>query len=153
MAWRFTLDMIPVAKGRPRVTMRGGKPATYTPTKTVSFEQAVAAAARAAMGTAILEGPLRVDILAVLPRPASLMRKRDPEGLVWAPKRPDRDNIEKAVCDGMAACWRDDAQIVCGEPVKCYAEKTGRPRVEVHVRHLRDDETPEAVWTRATRSW
>lgn len=148
MIYTFTLNLPPTAKGRPRVTMRGkgenARPAMYTPQKTVSFEAAVAHAARAVMGPVVLDGPLRLDILLVLPRPGRLMRKADPAGLVYAPKKPDRDNMEKAVMDGMKSCWRDDAQVVCGEPVKVYAEKNGRPRTMVRVEVL--DEGTSLDW-------
>lgn len=156
--WRFTLDMIPVAKGRPRVTMRGGKPATYTPAKTVSFEQAVAAAARAQMGPALLAGPLRVDILAVFPRTKELEKVKTrgesaPAGLLWKASRPDADNIRKAVLDGMQACWTDDAQVVCGDTLKCYAERGCKARTEVLVCEIDCDyrDTPEWMWRVMTR--
>ncbi|GMV44363.1 MAG: hypothetical protein AMXMBFR64_60790 [Myxococcales bacterium] len=140
MIYTFTLNLPPTAKGRPRVAMRGkgdaARPTMYTPPKTVSFEAAVAHAARAAMGPVVLEGPIRLDMLLVLPRPGRLMRKSDPSGLVYAPKKPDRDNMEKAVMDGMSSCWRDDAQVVRGEPIKVYAEKNGRPRTMVRVEVL-----------------
>lgn len=67
------------------------------------------------------------------------MRRKDPAGFVWAPTRPDADNIRKAVLDGMAAFWRDDGQVVCGDTLKVYAEKDGRPRLLVAVRTLEDD--------------
>ncbi len=135
--WAFVVPVEPVAKGRPR-TGRGkdGSVRVYTPGKTRTFEGVVAMVAARAMPRGVLDGPLRVDILAVLPRPSRLWRKKDPAGLVWAPSRPDADNIRKGVLDGMAACWRDDAQVCAGDTRKVYAEKAGRPRVEVVVSRL-----------------
>ena len=74
----FTVPLSPVSKGRPRVAVRGGKAHAYTPKKTKTFEASVAMVA----ATHIKErytGPLRVDILAVLPRPKRLMRAKDAE--------------------------------------------------------------------------
>lgn len=80
-----------------------------------------------------LEGPLRLDLLLVLPRPKRLCRRKDPDGLLWAPTYPDRDNAEKIICDAMtrAGFWGDDRQVVSGQIVKVYAEKSGSPRVEI----------------------
>ncbi|MDP3940598.1 MAG: RusA family crossover junction endodeoxyribonuclease [Deltaproteobacteria bacterium] len=148
------LPIAPAAKGRPkaRVLQLGARTIAqmYTPATTRAFEATIADMAAARLEGRILEGPLRVDILAVLQRPQGLLRKRDPEGITWAPKRPDRDNLEKAVLDGLSACFRDDAQVVAGETIKVYAEKTGCPRVVVRIRQLGEQDllaaaNPEAL--------
>ncbi len=130
---RFTVQGRPQPKQRARVTKRG----TYTPTPTKDYEGTIFAhaynAARAAKVTVPLEGPVRVDIVAVLPRPKSLNRKKDPEGLMWAPVRPDADNIRKAVLDGLKGVLGDDGQVVCGETFKVYAEKDGQARTVVWI--------------------
>ncbi len=131
----FTIPLAPVAKGRPKMTVVGGHARAYTPKKTRSFEASVAMVA-AAYVKERYTGPLRVDILAVLPRPKRLMRKKDSEGLVWAPKRPDADNIRKAVLDGLSTCYDDDAQVVAGQTFKVYAEKTGKSRTIVAITPL-----------------
>ena len=143
----FEVPRPPVGKARPRMNRRTGH--VYTPDKTRRFELDVAACAKASIRQ-LLEGPLLVDVLAVLPRPKRLCRKKDPPGFVWAPVRPDADNIRKAVLDGLACVMRDDAQVVAGQTVKVYAEKTGGPRVRVRVRALTEAggyaDTPEGRW-------
>lgn len=134
----FTVPLSPVSKGRPRVAVRGGKAHAYTPKKTKTFEASVAMVA----ATHIKErytGPLRVDILAVLPRPKRLMRAKDAEGLVWAPKRPDQDNLRKAILDGLATCYDDDAQVCAGQTFKVYAEKTGKSRTVIAITPLESE--------------
>ena len=131
----LTIPLSPVAKGRPRVAVHGGKAHAYTPKKTRSFEAAVATIAAAHIRQRFT-GPLRVDIVAVLPRPKRLMRAKDDAGLVWAPKRPDADNLRKAVLDGLATCYDDDAQVVAGQTFKVYAEKTGKSRTIVAITPL-----------------
>uniref|UniRef100_A0A6M3KPF8 Putative endodeoxyribonuclease n=1 Tax=viral metagenome TaxID=1070528 RepID=A0A6M3KPF8_9ZZZZ len=129
---RFTVNTIPKPKGRPRVVNVRGTPIAFTPKRTRSFEAQVTAAAAAAMPDGVLDEPLCVDILAVLPRPKRLCRRKDPSGLIWAPVRPDADNIRKAVLDALDGFWRDDALVVAGETFKVFAEKRdGRPRLEV----------------------
>ncbi len=134
----LNIPLPPVAKGRPRaVPGPAGRPRMVTPTKTRSFEASVALVASEKAPRDIIEGPVRVDILAVMPRPKRLDQgKRHPTGLVWAPVRPDADNIRKAVLDGLQTLWRDDAQVVAGDTVKVYAERLGRPRVVVRIRTL-----------------
>lgn len=128
----FTILGPPRSKGRPRFA--NGR--TFTDRKTVAYESLVAMSAREALGDLLLEGPVSVDLLIVLPRPKRLMRKRDPDGFMWAPVRPDADNVRKAVLDGMSAHWRDDKQVCAGGTRKVYAERTGQPRVEVTIREL-----------------
>lgn len=142
--WSFQIPMTPEPKGRPRAARVGGSVRMITPTKTRSWEATIAAFAASVLPRSPLEGQLRVDILAVMPRPGRLMRRKDPDGLLWAPTRPDADNIRKAVLDGMSACWRDDAQVVAGDTLKVYAEKDGKPRLLVVVCVL-DEETPDAA--------
>ena len=118
--------MAPIGKARPRK----GKYGVYTPAKTRKWEQKAAVFALAAIKERIT-GPVCVDIMAVLPRPKRLYRKKDPQGLVWAPVRPDVDNIRKIVLDSMKDCWTDDSLVVSGSSQKVYSEKNGLPRVEV----------------------
>jgi len=82
-----------------------------------------------------LYGPIRLDMVFVLPRPASLNRKKDHDGLIWAAKRPDRDNLIKPAQDALSRCgfWKDDSQICSGEILKVYCEKYSIPRIEVRI--------------------
>ena len=77
-------------------------------------------------------------MLAAAPRPKRLMRKKDPEGLVWKPKTPDADNIEKSTWDAivMSGIIRDDCQVVKCGCQDCYAEKDGIPRIEIMIRPI-----------------
>ena len=70
----------------------------------------------------------------VLPRPKNRMRKKDPDGPVWAPRKPDRDNIDKNVLDGLGAYLEDDKQVVLGSLAKVWHGKQGRPGVFVRLR-------------------
>lgn len=84
-----------------------------------------------------LEGPVRANVTVFLPRPKALMRKCDPDGPVLCDRKPDRDNLDKAILDALTVrgWWRDDAQVCCGEVRTAYHSKGGRPgaRVELYV--------------------
>lgn len=97
-----------------------------------SYEAFVAMVVHEAIGSEpIIDYPVRLDILAVFPRPGRLNHRREPDGLILHAQKPDRDNVEKAIQDGMKSCWRDDCLVSIGTTVKAYAERGGKPRVEV----------------------
>ena len=117
----FVIKGDPVGKGRPRVSCRNGRPSVYTPAKTRYYEQRVhRAGQRAELQT--IEGPLRVDIIAISKRPKRLKRKKDPEGIIYRPSKPDGDNVRKAILDGLSAFF-DDKQVVCGDTLSLYGNK------------------------------
>lgn len=128
----FTVPGEPVGKGRPRFDPRSGR--TYTPAKTRSYERAVRQVAGMALGdpAAWPEGAVTVTVTAVKTRPKRLRRRRDPAGLLWAPVKPDPDNIAKAILDGLSP-WFDDQRVVELVVRTYYAEKGGEPRVHVRV--------------------
>jgi Holliday junction resolvase RusA-like endonuclease len=127
----------PVGKGRPRLTTIGGFARAYTPAKTATWEANAAAALNDAWGhRAPLDStPVRVVVLAVKGRPGSLLRKKDPEGRIWRTKKPDADNVAKALCDALVAggVLRDDTLVVRLEVESLYARKDEGPRVEVWI--------------------
>lgn len=127
----------PVAKGRPRIGRGfGGRPQAYTPEKTAHYESLVALTAAQAMHSP-MDGPLELGLTVGVQIPASVSKKRQAamsEGLIAPTKKPDLDNIVKAVCDGMnGIAYRDDAQIVALIVRKVY---TTTPGVSVEIRAL-----------------
>lgn len=135
---RFTLPMVPLGKGRGRAVLSGGfmRPTVrvVTPTRTRSWEEDFGLQAQQYRPEALLVGPVRVDVLAVLARPAKLPKRWSPVGLCWAPVRPDADNIRKAVLDALSEWWKDDGQVVAGDTLKVYAERGRPPRITVRIR-------------------
>ena len=112
---KIVIPGIPVAKGRPKFSVRGGFARAYTPAKTKAHEETIAWHGRVAMGSRTpLEGPLCVDLLFTMPIPASIPKKRA-TALIGCPhtKKPDLDNLAKAILDGLnGIIWLDDSQIV-----------------------------------------
>lgn len=97
----------------------------YTPEKTRSWEDAVAMIARSAMrGRKPFDGPVRIDYVATFVPPESWPRwKRDLAlaGHVHHTMKPDRDNIDKALCDALnGIVWLDDTYAVGGGQRKLY---------------------------------
>lgn len=134
----FVIDGIPVAKGRPRLTTRGGFARAYTPEKTRRFETVVADAARAAVGPIDpYKGAVELEAHFDLPIPKS-WPKRDKvaalAGTIRPVGKPDLDNYLKALADGMnGVVYVDDCQIVSTRLTKRYGQEPG---VSVTVRPI-----------------
>src|SRR5687768_2245561 len=93
MILSFTVPGIPVGKGRPRFTTKGGFARAYTPAKTRSYEDAIRTEAFAAMGGRDpLDEAVTVTVTAYRPIPKS-MRKRDRQdaldGVLKPTTKPD----------------------------------------------------------------
>ena len=126
----FTVPGEPQGKGRPRVGSVAGRARMFTPAKTVAYEGLIAHAAQAAMrGGQPFDGPCRIELDVLCTVPASWSAKKRAQALAGAirpAKKPDADNVLKAVCDGLnGVVWRDDAQAVEGMWRKVYAETPG----------------------------
>jgi len=136
MSIQFEIPGPPVAKGRARAFVRGGKVGHFTPKKTEAYESSVRLfAAQAMAGAAPMDGPIELTVIAFLPIPPSWPKKKQADALAGSLRptgRPDLDNIVKAVKDGMnGIVWRDDSQVVDLAAGKRYSD---RPRVDVVAR-------------------
>lgn len=127
----------PVAKGRP-IAGRGfnGRTTLRTPEKTANYENLVALTAMQALHSP-MDGPLELGLTVGVQIPNSVSKKRQAamaDGRIAPTKKPDLDNIVKAICDGMnGIAYRDDAQIVALTVRKVYAISPG---VSVELRVL-----------------
>ena len=132
--WTAVVEGLPVGKGRPRATTRGGVVRTYTPPRTRAWEKAAAAAFRLRWAREPLGCPVRLYVVALFPRPARLQWKR--RAMLREPHtgRPDGDNILKACMDSIesAGVVRRDSCIYYAEISKWYA--SGSESAGVHVR-------------------
>ena len=104
----FTIHGKPFAKQRPR----HGKFTTYTPKETVSFEAHVGNVARPLFSEP-LTGPVRVTIWATFKPAVSWSKKKAAAHLgQYHTQKPDLDNIEKAILDGLnRIAFADDSQV------------------------------------------
>lgn len=108
----FTIPGRVSGKGRPKFARRGNFVTAYTPEKTRSMEALVRDfGAQAMHGTALMTGPLRLDIRAFLHHPESWSKKRK-AATKFVTGKPDADNICKLLGDSLnGIVWKDDAQI------------------------------------------
>ena len=118
---RLLLELPPQAKGRPKF----GKGFTYTPKKTREYEAQVRELAKGQYWHQPLEGAIKIHIDFIMPRPKSLPRATD-----WHIKRPDCDNLQKAIFDALnGICWEDDSQLCDIRARKMYTLDGLSPRV------------------------
>ena len=138
MRIEFSLSLEPAAKGRPKVMVnpKTGKPIVYTPKKTARFEAKVAAMAQQYFPEPF-RGAVGIRLKFLMPRPKRLMRVRDPDGEVPHVSRPDLDNLEKAIIDGLnGVAFLDDRQVYAKRSEKVYHAKNGFPQVLVAVEEI-----------------
>lgn len=135
---QFVVPGQPVAKGRAKAARRGKFITMYTPIKTVNYEGLVAHSASVAMaGRSLIQGAVSVELDIRLQIPESWSKKKKDmaaKGQVAHTKKPDIDNCEKGIFDGMnGVVWKDDVQVVQVTKCKRYSETPG---VVVIVREL-----------------
>lgn len=120
LKFSFTIPGQPVGKERARKGPHG----FYTPDRTKNYQTEAAWVAKRA-GLSPREGPVALFIRAYVSA-GKLHREGDP-----VTKRPDCDNIQKIVMDGLTGvAYFDDAQVYFCEVTKRYSKD---PRVEVEV--------------------
>lgn len=127
---QFVVPGDPVGKGRPRVSTIGGHARMFTPAKTASYEGLIALAGTEAMaGRQLIEGAVMVEMRIVMSVPRSMSKKKQCMALageVFPAKKPDMDNVVKAIFDGLnGVVWKDDVQVVDAIVRKRYGETPG----------------------------
>lgn len=126
MVWMGT----PIGKGRPRAfaTKKGIR--TYTPDKTVVFEETLRYHMRHSMyGDKPFQFPCRVEIEARFPIPKSFSKATRiliDAGADAHTNKPDADNVLKAVLDAMNGIVFEDDKLACDvRIVKRYSKAPG----------------------------
>lgn len=127
---QFHVPGTPVAKGRPRFARRGNFVSTYTPAKTKAYEATVRELAIEAMqGREPLDTPIVAVIKICIAVPASYSKARRHACLdtkEMPTKKPDWDNIAKAITDSLnGIVYVDDCQIVSVYVTKRYCMEAG----------------------------
>lgn len=111
----------PMGKERLRFTRDGHG---FTPERTLTYEARLAHRAQDVIGKRpVLEGPLRLDLVAFMPiadsKPAK-WKAAAAAGAERPTKKPDWDNFGKILDALNLVVWADDAQIVDGRVLKFY---------------------------------
>lgn len=133
----FTIPGPPQGKARPKVVrIKTGASVTYTPDKTVRYEELTRSRYQAAShGFKFADdAQVGIQITARYPIPKSKskrIRVAMLAGQIKPAKKPDCDNIVKIICDALnEIAYRDDAQIVLVQIAKEYADE---PRTDVRL--------------------
>ena len=143
----FVVDGVPQGKGRARTfyNPKRGKMQSMTPEKTVLYENLVKISfAQQADKDArwFNKEPLSMNITAFYPIPASTSKKNRQLmccGKIHPTKKPDIDNVAKAICDALnEVAYGDDTQIVKLIVTKAYTQE--QPRVQVLIEEIKDEE-------------
>lgn len=136
----FSVASVPVAQPRQRHRIIAGNGrqfvSNYTPTKAPvnAFKAACQLAATTAYQGQPLEGPIKVTIVFVMPRPKALIWKTRDMPRVPSDKKPDIDNLYKSVVDCLnQVIWGDDSQIVEAILRKVVASGSEQPHVEISI--------------------
>lgn len=138
----FSIPGDPQGKARPKVTRaKNGSSHTYTPDKTVAYEELIRLRYFNAAGSFRFEAgrPLRMRVVAVYGIPKSKPKKTQTAmrtNQIRPTKKPDFDNIFKIICDALnGVAYVDDAQIVEAQISKIFTVND-TPRVEIEIREI-----------------
>jgi Holliday junction resolvase RusA-like endonuclease len=133
----------PFAQPRARAAVIAGRAVIYDPKKARNWKATAQSHMVEAWGGLAplinqpLAGPVAIRVLAVFTCPKSDHRKREPLARRWHTKKPDADNVLKAVKDAAkGVLWLDDRQVcheICAKHIGAQGEA---PFVEIRVRTL-----------------
>lgn len=113
----FTVPATPVAKGRPRTAVVGGRARIFTPSQTDRAERDFVALAAPYAPARPITGPVILRLIFVMPIPRSRptwSREAAASGRVYPRGPKDTDNLGKLVQDALnrsGRWWVDDAQV------------------------------------------
>jgi len=152
--WPYMVEIpgAPIGKGRPRGASIGGRVRLYTPKKTADWERSAAMVMTSVWRKAPLDEPVEVQIAAFSHRPKRLLRRKDPDHVIYKTSKPDADNICKCALDAlvMAGVLRDDSLVVKVTILDFYAERDRGPRLCLRMRPVQP-EPVEGWWDSASR--
>jgi Holliday junction resolvase RusA-like endonuclease len=143
----FRVRTVPVSQPRQRVAVIAGRARNYTPAKhpVNTFKAAVQIAADGVYNGPPIEGPLRIEIDFVFARPATKIWKRKPMPRELHAKKPDLDNLSKAVLDALnQQLFRDDSQLAEVVARKWIAAGDEPPHVAIVVERFAGNTAREA---------
>lgn len=130
MKFVFTVPGEPRGKGRPRFVRAGNYVRAYTPDATAAYENLIRVSYQASNGPFFdQDKQLSIHLVINMKIPESTSKSRKASmiaGNIRPTKKPDADNVLKAVLDGLnTVAWHDDAQIVEVAIERWYSERPG----------------------------
>lgn len=138
---KFTVPAIPIAQPRPRAVAVNGRARVFGAPKSHAVH-AFKATCRMAAQQAYRGPPIdrrtgvSIEMLFILPRPSGLPKRFGMDRFPHV-KKPDFDNLEKAVVDSLTGiCWVDDSQLCSIRTKKFVAAEDEAPHVEIYFRPM-----------------
>lgn len=130
----FFIPITPVAKGRPRFSRRGKFVCTYTPRKTVDYESLLRMYLLPYRPGNLPMGPCRAEFIFWMPRPGNA------KNLKWHIRKPDGDNLVKALMDTMnKSFFNDDSQLCDYRIQKRYCEPSNLIGIQVNIKMMESE--------------
>lgn len=135
MRYKFEIYEKAIGKERPRYSAKTHR--MYTPTRTSTFEEKVKVAflSKYNIQTELSEKPFRA-VINVCYKPSKSLSKKKQQDLLYreCTKRPDCDNIAKAILDALnGLAYKDDKQITYLSIEKLYGEEN---KIEVDLEEI-----------------
>ena len=132
----YVVNHEPVGQPRHRISTLRGHAKMYLPCRhpVHAFKKAV----RLAIGKPRKHsGPVEIVVNAWFPRPKAKTWKTKPMPAYRHTRKPDADNVLKAVLDALnGVAWVDDAQIVTATVRKFVCSGECVPRVEISIKEV-----------------
>jgi crossover junction endodeoxyribonuclease RusA len=135
MAICFTVPGTPRPGGSKSgfINRKTGKPIIAPASElTRAWRATVRLAASEAYDGPLLTGPVRLDVLFMMPRPKKHFRTGKQAGVLrddapyYHTSKPDRTKLLRATEDALkGVLWGDDSQVCLGDTTKAYGEKPG----------------------------
>lgn len=144
----FTVEVEPHGQGRPRATVVAGHPNVYEAKQDKEYKKLILDLVRqsqplrcAAKKISDSESPLHVTTVFHMPTPqyreVKVREAKKQDAFFLVDKKPDIDNLEKAVLDAVEGfLWENDGRVASKYSLKTYVQKESSPRIEVHVRRM-----------------
>jgi Holliday junction resolvase RusA-like endonuclease len=144
-AFTVTIPGEPHAQGRARTRIMklkngGQRPVIYDPKESRDWKATAQqhmrdeAARQGYQLPIIASGPVCLEIEAYFTCPQGDYRKTSPRPVRRHTKKPDRDNVEKAIKDAAkGVLWLDDSQVCDGTTRKFIAAQGDSPRIVVRI--------------------
>ncbi|HEL2105816.1 TPA: RusA family crossover junction endodeoxyribonuclease [Streptococcus suis] len=147
---RLIIPIEPKPQSRPRASVRGRHATVYEDGKMVAWRKKCTELVRQLYDGPYFDGPIKVDMtfympapkpMSELPKPRSKAKKVQEyndfvNARIYVDKKPDLDNLEKAVYDSISKAgvvWADDNIIVEHTTRKVYSP---RPRIEIELEEI-----------------
>lgn len=136
MKYKFEIHEKAIGKERPRYSSKTHR--MYTPKRTSTFEEKVRNAflEKYNIATEISTKAFKAKIIAVFEPPKSISKKKKEELLykIDYTKKPDADNIAKAILDALnGLAYKDDSQVSALLVLKDYGTEN---KIEVELEEI-----------------